>query len=142
MGDYAVRADGRVVANGNLPKNFCSRTDVDVIANYRYTSAFAPPANTDGDIMGEVAVYPNDHFFIGNYPPVVPDVKTRSDIGFEGDGDAIFDLETVIHQPGKREKDAPERLSMGISAEPHPPGIAVAWGEQVVIEAVFEGGAA
>lgn len=65
------------------------------------------------------------------------DVETWSDLCFEGNGNTKFDLKAVVNQPGKREKDAPDWVGMGLSAEPHPPGVAVSGGEQVVIEMVF-----
>ena len=40
------------------------------------------------------------------------------------------------------EEDAPEWVSMAIGTEPHPPGVAISGGEQVVIKVILEPGAA
>ncbi len=142
VGDNAVSTYSNIVANGDLPEDFRAWTNVNVIPNHRHARAFAPPADSDGNIVGKVAIFSYDHILIGNDAAVMTDVKTRSNFGFEGNGNAKLDLEAVIDQPGKREKDAPKRVGMRVRAKPHPPGVAISGGEQVVKEAIFEGGAA
>ena len=137
MGDDTVGTDGSVIADGYLAKDFCTRTDVDIIANCGDTCPLPPPTYADCDVMGEVAIFADLHILISHNPTVMTDVKTWPNFGFEGNGDAIFDLEAVIDQPGKREKDAPQWVGMGISSEPHPPRVSVSGREQVVIEVIF-----
>ncbi len=108
FGDNAVGTDGGVIADGDFAKDFCTGTDVDVITDDRHPRTFSPTADTDGDIVGEVAIFSDLHIFIGHNATVMTKVKARSDFGFVGNCNSKLDLEMVIHQPGKGEKYAPE----------------------------------
>jgi len=140
VGDDTVGTDGGVITYDDLAKYFCTGTDVDIIAYYRHTRAVSPPADTDGDVMGEVAVLADDHILVGDDAAVMTDVEPGSDLGFIRNSNAIFILEMIVPEPSEGEKDAPDLVRFEIGAEAHPNSVAVARGEKAVIGVSAETG--
>jgi hypothetical protein len=93
--------------------------------------------------LRKVAIFSNDHLLVYHDATFMPNIETRSNLGFIGNGDSKANLLMAIDKPGTgKEKDARDGIRMNHSTPTHPDCVSESKGKKIMKEEGSQAGLA
>lgn len=106
---HAVRANGRVAAEGDAADDLAAGAQVDVVHDNGGAGIFSAIGGADGHFLIDIAVAADLCLGIDDDAAKVPDVEPGADVGVVRNADAVLVLVVVQQKAGDRVEGQQER---------------------------------